>query len=808
MRELAGRYRVEKTIGKGGMGVVLAALDLETRERVAVKLMNEAWLGDENLVARFFREAVAAAKVDSVHVAQVIAHGTLEDGRPYIVSELLDGFDLARYMTGGHLPVAEVVDLVRQACRGLEAVHRAGIIHRDLKPANLYFAHDASGRGLIKILDFGICKLRDRARGNSLTRESEIMGTPRYMSPEQLASARDVDARTDIWAMGVILYEILAGRPPFPGNHITELTRAILGDAPAGLQSLRPDVPAGLVNVVERCLAKQRGDRYASAAELDRALAPFGGEDLETKPRADERRPPTIKLDDPPPSKRASGEVPPTKPSALEPNPIPPAAPAPSSSQKNLVVRAMGFKRFGRYLVYRPLASGGMASVFYGVARADDGSLSSVAIKQVRSDVASPERVTMLADEARITGNIRHPNVVGILDVIVEAGTVMLAMPLVIGVSLQQLRQAAEARNRPIPSPIATAIIRDVLAGIHAAHVAKDQFGQPLEIIHRDISPHNILVDIRGQALVTDFGVAFARGRLQRSTETGPLKGKVGYLAPEQIHGKPTTATDLYAAGAVYWELLTGQPLFDGSDAEMLAAALLGRIDAPSARTASLPSELDAVVLRSLAREPIDRYQDAAAMEAAIGAVLPAASHDEVAAWLREVCAPELKEQQSVVDDMMRAVVRQNPFDDASFGTDDTHYSSEVPVAAASALPATAAPRARRWAVPAAFTALLMVGGGAYGLGARRSVAIPAAPSASVAATAATASVTSAASSEPAAAASDGEPLVELEEPHVDGAKHGKPRPGVRAPKKPDCTTPYTIDSAGHTVWRRECFKK
>jgi serine/threonine-protein kinase len=263
-----------------------------------------------------------------------------------------------------------------------------------------------------------------------------------------------------------------------------------------------------------------------------------------------------------------------------------------------------------------------MASVFYGVARADDGSLSSVAIKQVRSDVASPERVTMLADEARITGNIRHPNVVGILDVIVESGTVMLAMPLVLGVSLQQLCRAAEARNRPIPPSIATAIIRDVLAGIHAAHLAKDQFGQPLEIIHRDISPHNILIDVRGQALVTDFGVAFARGRLQRSTETGTLKGKVGYLAPEQIHGKPTTATDLYAAGAVYWELLTGKPLFDGSDAEMLAAALLGRIDPPSARNASLPSDLDPVVLRSLAREPIDRYHDAAAMGAAIGEVM------------------------------------------------------------------------------------------------------------------------------------------------------------------------------------------
>lgn len=163
---VAGRYRVEETLGQGGMGVVFAALDETENIRVALKLLDDAQLGDDKMVARFFREATAAAQVDSVHVARVFGHGRLEDGRPYIVSELLRGHDLARYLTRTNVPVDDVVDFVRQACRGLEAVHRAGIIHRDLKPANLYLALDGSGRQTVKILDFGSVSSRIARRAN------------------------------------------------------------------------------------------------------------------------------------------------------------------------------------------------------------------------------------------------------------------------------------------------------------------------------------------------------------------------------------------------------------------------------------------------------------------------------------------------------------------------------------------------------------------------------------------------------------------------------------------------------------------
>lgn len=297
---VAGRYRVEETLGQGGMGVVFAALDETENIRVALKLLDDAQLGDDKMVARFFREATAAAQVDSVHVARVFGHGRLEDGRPYIVSELLRGHDLARYLTRTNVPVDDVVDFVRQACRGLEAVHRAGIIHRDLKPANLYLALDGSGRQTVKILDFGICKLQDRASGQSLTREADVLGTPLYMPPEQLVSSRDVDARADIWSLGVILYEILTGRPPFVGASFTELTEAIVGREPPPIRALRPDVSPELAAVIDRCLAKHRADRFPSATALERALTFFTGDETETSVRIEEPRPPTMRLDDEP----------------------------------------------------------------------------------------------------------------------------------------------------------------------------------------------------------------------------------------------------------------------------------------------------------------------------------------------------------------------------------------------------------------------------------------------------------------------------------------------------------------------------
>lgn len=209
---LAGKYRVERLIGEGGMGVVLAARHEGLNTNVAIKLLREQALGHSDIVGRFMREARAAVSLRSEHVARVFDVGTLEDGRPYIVMERLEGKDLGDVIEQDPpLAVSVAVDYVMQACEAIAEAHAAGIIHRDLKPKNLFLTHAVHGRPLVKVLDFGISKVDPSKSPNemALTRTTEVIGSPSYMSPEQLRSARNVDARTDIWALGVILYELL-----------------------------------------------------------------------------------------------------------------------------------------------------------------------------------------------------------------------------------------------------------------------------------------------------------------------------------------------------------------------------------------------------------------------------------------------------------------------------------------------------------------------------------------------------------------------------------------------------------------------
>jgi serine/threonine-protein kinase len=275
---LAGKYRVERVIGSGGMGVVLAAKHEGLNTDVAIKLLRTAALGHTDVVGRFTREARAAVSLRSEHVARVYDVGTLENGAPYIVMERLVGRDLGEICEGPTRPsIGEAVDYVMQACEAIAEAHAAGIIHRDLKPKNLFLTHTVHGRPLIKVLDFGISKIDPALAPNEmqLTKTTEIIGSPSYMSPEQLRSARNVDTRTDIWALGVILYELLTGMVPFNAETVTELVLVVVTEKQAPIRSMRPDVPAGLEAVVNRCLEKHPDARFQSVVELVAALEPF-----------------------------------------------------------------------------------------------------------------------------------------------------------------------------------------------------------------------------------------------------------------------------------------------------------------------------------------------------------------------------------------------------------------------------------------------------------------------------------------------------------------------------------------------------
>ena len=269
---LLGKYRVERVLGKGGMGIVVAARHLELGELFAIKLLLPSTVADPEMNERFIREARAAARLRSEHVARVHDVGRLPSGAPYMVMEHLDGSDLRTLVRrDGPLPIEDAVTYVLQACEAIAEAHGAGIIHRDIKPANLFLIRRPNGSASVKVLDFGISK-QTGVDEVELTVTGALLGSPMYMSPEQIARSKSADARSDIWAMGVVLYELVAGRGPFKAATVIELIALVLQEEPEPPRELRPDLPPPLEAVILRCLRKQPGERFQSMGELAAAL--------------------------------------------------------------------------------------------------------------------------------------------------------------------------------------------------------------------------------------------------------------------------------------------------------------------------------------------------------------------------------------------------------------------------------------------------------------------------------------------------------------------------------------------------------
>jgi serine/threonine-protein kinase len=275
---IGGKYQVERVLGVGGMGVVLAARHMQLGQHVAIKFMVESFARDPRAVERFVREARAAVALANEHVARVIDVGTLENGAPYMVMEYLTGRDLGEVLkSNGPLSVSSTVDFVLQACDGVAEAHAAGIVHRDLKPSNLFVTSRRDGTPLVKVLDFGISKATAGGPGTSqtLTDSGMVMGSPFYMSPEQARSAKSADARSDVWALGVIVYQLLVGKTPFEGDTLGETLARILSEEAPPLRLRRPDAPPALDAIVARCLERDVRRRVQSVTELAQLLAPF-----------------------------------------------------------------------------------------------------------------------------------------------------------------------------------------------------------------------------------------------------------------------------------------------------------------------------------------------------------------------------------------------------------------------------------------------------------------------------------------------------------------------------------------------------
>jgi eukaryotic-like serine/threonine-protein kinase len=288
-----GKYLVEAVLGEGGMGQVLAATHLQLRQQVALKFMTRATVGHPEAMARFVREARAAARLRSEHVCRVLDMGEAEGGVPYIVIEYLEGEDLGQLLARrGKLPPREAIGHVLHACEGMAEAHGHGIVHRDLKPGNLFLAAGPTGRR-VKVLDFGISKLVGAETEAGVTTTRALMGSPLYMAPEQLMSAKDVDARADVWALGVVLYELVSGTTPFKGDNLPSLVTQVLHAPPRPLAEVAPEVPRELRAIITRCMDREPKKRYADAAELGAALRALRLEDdrqLSAPDRAASRR--------------------------------------------------------------------------------------------------------------------------------------------------------------------------------------------------------------------------------------------------------------------------------------------------------------------------------------------------------------------------------------------------------------------------------------------------------------------------------------------------------------------------------------
>jgi len=273
-RVLDGRYRVTGRLGGGGMGEVFEVEHVRLARQFALKLLRRELMGEPELIERFDREARAVAALRSDYVVSIVDSGLLDDGRPYFVMERLIGEDLKQLLASSAcLPVTRAVNIAIDACLGLRVAHAGGLVHRDLKPENVFVTRTEDGRDRCKLLDFGVVKLAKQ----DYTRPGALVGTARYMAPEQVAHAGEVGPSADLFALGIILYRCLSGQHPFTADSLERVLFRIMNDVPARLDEACPHVPAGLATLVESLLAKAPADRPASALELAHALRPFAG---------------------------------------------------------------------------------------------------------------------------------------------------------------------------------------------------------------------------------------------------------------------------------------------------------------------------------------------------------------------------------------------------------------------------------------------------------------------------------------------------------------------------------------------------
>ncbi len=444
-----------------------------------------------------------------------------------------------------------------------------------------------------------------------------------------------------------------------------------------------------------------------------------------------------------------------------------------------------------RYTLHDPFAAGGMATVHFGFLVGEEGFLRTVAIKRMRAQVADePDVAAMFADEARLAARIRHPNVVQTLDVVTDGEQLLVVMEYVAGDSLASLVRACGERRAAIPSDVVAAIFVGLLDGLHAAHEARNERGEPLGLVHRDVSPQNVIVGVDGIARVLDFGIAKAEGRL-RTTREGEVKGKLAYMSPEQLNGTATRTSDVYSAAVCMWEALTLQRLFSGEHPSAITAKILAGIVPRPSEHAAVPPELEAIVMRALHRQSAERFATADAMARAIEAAVRPALPSVVGRWVSELAGAKIEARAARIAELERERAMAP-------GPDPAVVDGGSP-------PPVSLPSRRKALVAGGL--LLALGVGVAALLERRTQPRADASIQPSAAASASANDAPLPDTPDAAAAS----LLAVPSPGSTAAPRVSHRPIARPPPSAapriDCSPPYTVDSDGVRQYKKACFK-
>jgi len=558
-RIIAEHYRLDRELGRGGMATVFLCTDLRDGREVAFKVLSPEFA---NTVTRerFLREVAFVSQLDHPSIPKVIEAGVVGED-PFYVMTYVAGLSLRERLDRDKvMPVDEAVRIAREIVKPMAYAHERSIVHRDIKPDNILLSNDE-----VFVLDFGIARAVIASGDDRLTRTGLVVGTPLYMSPEQAMGDRKVDARSDIYSLGCVLYEMLSGGPAFTGVSPQILMYRRVSSTARPLREVRPEVSEELERVVSKAMAKEPDDRWQTAEQFSEALG------------------------------RASRS---------ETASAPPAA-------KDDLLEQLKSSFAGTYDVREEMKGGGMSRLFLAM---DPELGRRVVIKILPPELTSPMMLARFRRESEVTARLQHPHILPVISAGVRDGFAHYVMPFFEGESLRGRLE----REKRLPIADGIRLLREVTAALSYAHKQG--------VVHRDIKPENILI-LDDHAVVADFGIASALGggadaSAERLTGTGMSLGTVGYMAPEQALGEKDVdaRADIYAVGIVGYEAFAGSPPFTGATEQ---AVLVAHLTRDAVRLDDLREDTPAVVCeaikKAMQKDPAARFQTAAEFHDAFG---------------------------------------------------------------------------------------------------------------------------------------------------------------------------------------------